>query len=85
VVTLYHATTPKKAKLYRESGFIQKPVRGFDTLTAALFWAAKTGRSVIYEVSGDPAFKLPDHHNKFGNAYWIDENVPVERIKCVRG
>jgi hypothetical protein len=84
VVILYHATTPKKAKLYRDSGYIKSPVRGFDTLLAALFWALNTGRQVIYKVSGELCYKLPDHHNKFGNAYWIDENVPVERIKCVR-
>jgi hypothetical protein len=81
---LYHVTTQKKARQYRESGFIQKPVRGFDTLMGAMFWAMKTGRKVIYELSGEPCYKLPDHHNTFGNAWWIDENVPVERIKCVR-
>jgi hypothetical protein len=29
---LYHATTQKKAKLYRQSGAIHSPVRGFTTL-----------------------------------------------------
>ena len=74
-MTLYHATTPKKAKLYRETGCIRKPVRGFTTLTAAMAWALKVGRSVIYEVSGEQAYKLPDHHNNFGEAWWIDEDV----------
>ena len=83
-MTLYHVTTPKKAKCYRTNGFIQKPVRGFNTLMAAMAWAINTGRTVIYLVEGDPAYKLPDHHNKFGDAYWIDENVPVEKIKCER-
>ena len=83
-MNLYHVTTPKKAKLYRESGYIQKPVRGFDTLQAAMAWAIKTGRTVIYLVTGYQAYKLPDHHNKFGSAYWIDADVPVERIKCQR-
>lgn len=32
---LFHCTTPKKAKLYGESGRIISPVRGFDTLEAA--------------------------------------------------
>lgn len=81
---LYHVSTPKKAKRYRDSGYIIKPVRGFDTLEGAMAWAIKTGRTVIYEVEGDPAYKLPDHHNKFGQAWWIDEDVPIERIKCVR-
>lgn len=81
---LYHVSTPKKAKRYRDSGCIIKPVRGFDTLEGAMAWAIKTGRTVIYEVEGEPAYKLPDHHNKFGQAWWIDEDVPIERIKCVR-
>ena len=33
---LYHVTTPKKAKRYRESGFIKSPVRGFTTIITHL-------------------------------------------------
>lgn len=80
---LYHATTQKQAKKYRENGVIIKPVRGFDTLKAAMFWAMKTGRKVIYEIETNTTYKLPDHHNQFGKAYWSDENVPVSKIKCV--
>lgn len=80
---LYHATSEKKAKKYRETGAILKPVRGFTTLQGAMAWAMKVGRTVIYEVEGETAYKLPDHHNQFGEAWWIDENVPVENIKCV--
>lgn len=72
---LYHVTTEKKAKLYRESGHIHKPVRGFTTLQAAMAWAMQVGRRVIYEVEGEPAYKLPDHHNEFGEAWWIDQDV----------
>jgi hypothetical protein len=43
-------------------------------------WAMKVGRTVIYEVEGE-AHKLPDHHNKFGEAWWIDANV--SEFKCV--
>lgn len=82
-MTLYHVTTPKKAKAYRASGFIRKPVRGFTTLQAAMAWAVKTGRKVIYAVDGDPAYKLPDHHNPFGEAWWIDADVPCKNIKCL--
>ena len=78
---LYHVTTPKKAKRYKESGKIIKPVRGFDTLLAAMYWAMRTGRTVIYVFQTDKAYKLPDHHNEFGNAYWVDEDV--ENYKCV--
>jgi len=82
---IYHVTTPKKAKLYRHTGHICKPVRGFDTFTAAMAWAIKVGRKVIYEVSGEPGYLLPDHHNEWGKAWWIDKNVPVENIRCVLG
>lgn len=81
--TLYHVTTVKKAKLYRQTGHINKPVRGFDSLMGAMVWAIKTGRKIIYAVSGEPSYLLPDHHNDYGKAYWIDENIPVDRIKCV--
>lgn len=80
---LYHATSEKKAKLYRHTGHIQSPVRGFTTLQAALAWSTKVGRKVIYEVEGEDerTHKLPDHHNIFGEAWWIDHNV--KQFKCV--
>lgn len=80
---LYHVTTEKKAKQYHASGCIRKPVRGFDSLQAAMAWAIKTGRKVIYLIDGNPAYKLPDHHNQFGEAWWIDEDVMIDKIKCV--
>ena len=84
-MTIYHVTTPKKAKKYRETGHINKPVRGFTTLTAAMAWAIKTNRTVIYRIEYDTSscYKLPDHHNSFGDAWWVDANVPIENIKCV--
>jgi hypothetical protein len=74
---LYHCTTPKKAKSYRATGFIQRPVRGFTTILSALAWCVKTHRTVIYEIdSGEsPSYKLPDHHNKYGDAWWIDGDI----------
>jgi hypothetical protein len=80
---LYHATTPKKAKLYRLTGHICRPVRGFTTLTAALAWSCKTGRTVVLEITGDhgKVHKLPDHHNAFGQAWWVDDDV--KNWKCV--
>lgn len=81
---LYHATNPKKAKAYRETGHIIAPVRGFNTIEGAMAWAMKVGRTVIYEIHAtdlDNVHKLPDHHNQFGTAYWIDENV--SNFKCV--
>jgi len=80
---LYHVTTPKKAKKYRASGCIHAPVRGFTTLLAAMAWAIKTQRTVIYKVESEKVYKLPDHHNKFGEAWWIDEDVTLDRMECV--
>lgn len=80
---LYHVTTGKKAKSYRQSGRIKGPVRGFDTLQGAMAWAIKVGRKVIFRVDcvTNPQM-LPDHHNEWGNAWWTGD-VPVDRLKCV--
>lgn len=80
---LYHATTPKKAARYRESGRIISPVRGFTTLQAAMAWAMKVGRTVVYEIPTPSEFvhKLPDHHNEFGEAWWIDQDVTDYRCR----
>lgn len=72
---LYHATTPKKAKRYSETGYIISPVRGFTTLPAALAWACKVGRTVILEFEANNPHKLPDHHNALGEAWWNDGDV----------
>lgn len=78
---LYHVTTPRKAKRYRETGHICSPVRGFTTLMAAMAWAIKVGRTVILEFEATNPYKLPDHHNKWGEAWWNDGNV--SEWKCV--
>lgn len=78
---LYHVTTEKKAKRYRESGGILSPVRGFDTLMAAMAWAIKTGRTVIYEFDAIDPHMLPDHHNEYGKAWWNDGNI--HNYKCI--
>lgn len=81
---LYHCTTQKKAKSYNESGAIHSPVRGFDSLQGALAWCVKTGRTVILEIDGwdqEDIHKLPDHHNLYATAYWVDKNVINK--KCV--
>lgn len=75
VMQLYHATTQKKAKLYRHTGAIRAPVRGFTTMQAAMAWAMKVGRVVIIEFGANKPYKLPDHHNEFGEAWWNDEDV----------
>lgn len=80
---LYHSTTPKKARKYIQTGFIKSPVRGFNTLQAAMFWSMKVGRQIIYEFEADRPHKLPDHHNQFGEAWWNDGDIPADKIKCV--
>ena len=78
---LYHVTTQRKAKKYRQSGCIKSPVRGFTTLVSAMAWAIKVNRKIIYEIECDNPHKLPDHHNKFGEALWNDGDVI--NFKCV--
>lgn len=88
---LYHATTQSKAKLYRETGHINKPVRGFTNLQAAMLWSLSIegSRTVFIEVNSNETIsdknihKLPDHHNQFGEAWWIDEDVTCDNYKCV--
>lgn len=82
-MTLYHVTTGKKMKKYHETGHIIAPVRGFTTLMGAMAWAIKVGRKVIVEINGNPdkMYKLPDHHNEFGDAWWCD--FDVKHFKCV--
>ncbi len=82
-MTLYHVTTEKMARRYHELGRILRPVRGFNTIDAALAWGMKTGRKVIYKVEGSPGYKLPDHHNQFGEAWWIDSDIPLSSISCI--
>ncbi len=83
VMQLYHATTPKKAKRYRETGCIKSPVRGFTTLLAAMAWAMKTNRTVVIKFNASSPHKLPDHHNEFGEAWWNDGDVNCSEYKCV--
>lgn len=80
-IVLYHATTEKLAKAYRKTGYIKRPVRGFTTLQAAMAWAIKSNRKVIYEIVCDNIYKLPDHHNIFGDAWWNDGDV--KEFRCV--
>jgi len=82
---LYHVTTQRKAKKYRQSGMICSPVRGFNTLMGAMAWAIKVGRVVILEFDAEAPHKLPDHHNKFGEAWWNDGDVKEWRCAYSAG
>lgn len=80
-MTLYHSTTERKAKKYRETGYIKSPVRGFTTIQAAMAWSMKVNKTVIYEIECSSPYKLPDHHNQFGEAWWNDGDVM--EFRCV--
>lgn len=72
---LFHVATARKVRRYRETGYIKAPVRGFTTLMAAMAWAIKVNRQVILEFEADKPHKLPDHHNRFGEAWWNDGDI----------
>lgn len=74
---LYHATTPKKLARYIATGGILAPVRGFNTREAAELWGNGTGRDIVLEleVDDDRTHLLPDHHNRFGRAFWSECTV----------
>jgi hypothetical protein len=79
---LYHCTTPKKLTRYNDHRSIIKPVRGFTTYEAAEYWARRHNRSIVLRIEGDERMlhKLPDHHNKYGEAWWFDCDVQKYEI-----
>lgn len=80
-LTMYHAASKTGVIDYHNSGCIKSPVRGFTTFEAAMAWACKTKRTIILKVEGYDVHKLPDHHNKWGDAYWNDGDI--KKWKCV--
>jgi hypothetical protein len=80
---LFHVTTEKLVQRYHATGCILPPVRGFNSLEAAMFWAMRVGRKVILRFDVAQAHRLPDHHNAFGSAYWSEAPVPVYAYTCV--
>ena len=77
---MYHVTTPKKLAKYIISGRIISPVRGFSTLAAAQEWARLTQRSTILSFQSTNAWKLPDHHNQYGTAWWNEGDIPLKDL-----
>ena len=71
---LYHCTTDKKLKRYKDTGAILSPVRGWKFIESAKKWSIKTGRNIILKIDCDTAFPLPDHKPR-GHAYWTDQNI----------
>lgn len=79
--TLYHCTTPKKYARYKASNCIIPPVRGFSTIEAAQEWCRLTGRTIILSLPTTTVWKLPDHHNRYGTAWWNEEQIPFTSLK----
>lgn len=78
---LFHCTTPKKLNKYKSSGRIILPVRGFDTLAAAREWGRLHHRHIVLQFESEKVHKLPDHHNRFGRAWWAEEDIELDRIQ----
>jgi hypothetical protein len=49
-------------------------------MMGAMAWAMKVGRTVILEFEPTNPYKLPDHHNQFGEAWWNDGDIA--NYKC---
>lgn len=46
-ITVYHVTTAKKLKHYKDVGYIKSPIRAWLNIKHAVEFASKTGRSII--------------------------------------
>lgn len=71
---LYHCTTPKKLKRYKNTGCILSPVRAWRYINSAKNWCKKTGRTIILEFDVKEYYPLPDH-KPLGHAYWTPEYI----------
>lgn len=81
---LYHCTTQKKINRYIASGRILNPVRGFNTIEAAIEWNKHTGRNIILSFMTDNkhTYPLPDHKQNSGRAYWTDKDILLD--SCIK-
>lgn len=77
---LYHTTTPKKLQRYEISKRIISPVRGFLTKEAAEYWAKRHGRSILIMFKATKPWKLPDHHNRHGTAWWNEGDIETFEV-----
>lgn len=77
---VYHVTTEKKLKRYKETGAILPPVRYWTTEHAAYRWMKKVNRSIILEFEEPKrSFPLPIK----GGAKWTDCLVRKWRVKPI--
>jgi hypothetical protein len=76
---LYHATKESSMQRYHAHTYPQilPPVRGFTSIAGAVYWGTKHGRPIVLEIEAprEVCHKLPDHHNTFGEAWWVDDTI----------
>ena len=76
---IFHCTTPKRLKRYKDTGCILSPVRGWKYLKSAENWCKKTGRTIIIKFDAEKYYPLPDH-KPLGHAFWCDEYIRNYKI-----
>lgn len=75
---VWHVTTVKKLKRYKDSGGILPPVRAWDSLPAAERFSKQTGRKVILRLKfPNTAERLPGHR---GEAFVLNEKYRLTSI-----
>lgn len=75
---VWHVTTAKKLKRYKDSGGILPPVRAWDSLPAAERFSKQTGRKVILRLKfPSTAERLPGHR---GEAFVLNETYRLTSI-----
>jgi len=74
---VYHVTTAKKLKRYRQTGAILPPVRYWTTEYSARKWAKKTQRLIIMDFE-EPKESYPLPIKKIKGAKWSPEKVIID-------
>ena len=75
---VWHVTTAKKLKRYKDSGGILPPVRAWESLSAAERFSKQTGRKIIVRLKfPNTAERLPGHR---GEAFVLNEKYRLTSI-----
>ena len=72
--TLYHVANLCELDEYNRTGVIHCP-DGFTTFFGVVANAMRFGGVAIIKVSGTPLYKCQRRHNKYGEHWWIDQDV----------
>ncbi len=77
-MVVWHVTTAKKLRRYKDSGGILPPVRAWESLEAAERFSKQTGRKVILRLKfPNTAAKLEGHR---GQAYVLNEKYRLTSV-----